>query len=707
MQKIFIFMKKHGFLVLLFLFSMVMLAATLKINFFRYSNFDYGKFDLGNMTQMVWNAGQGRGLYLTDYFGTNLPRWAMSHVDPVLYLFVPIFKLFPHAMTLVVSQLILVIFSSFLVYAIAKLHLQSKFAAFLLATAYLVNPSIGYITAWSGFHGVTAVIPFFLAAFYIFEKNYRKNTLNKNSLILFWVFLIITMMGKEQVPLYIFMFGVFIILLRNEENPDLKSMLSSKTGKLGSSMILVSAVWFFLSFFVIIPAYSSYRVEGYLKFAESLGIQGSTVRDVALPNYFLNRYEEFGDSYLEIAKNIVLMPDRSVSVFFGGDKVENFRRTFEPLAFLPFAHPLALAMAFPDLIINFMTSAGGIGTAEITNHRISMIIPVLFIATILTIGYFSNIFRKYIKKKHTVVVFSLLVFVFSLTTMHYYNNPVYLWLSQAFQKRIVSRVFAKTDKGIIKKDLTTGEVVRLTELEDKDRECALKIVKMIPDGASVSGSDSFGAHLAKRETYAIFPALYNEADYLIIDVFARKITTILDIDVEIIRDVVEKVIKSEDYELKIGCGNFFVFEKVGPHDKETLLPIQEIFRYDGKFDYEFFQGVNVVDYEIPKVFEKGISKKIDIVYHRWGSGSKKDTSLEDYLMFTSFVNRETGEVYQLANLPSFSLKRPEEWEKNRYYFESVEVVAPEFLDSGEYLLFVGMGNKIRTRSMYLGTVTVN
>ena len=75
-------------------------------------------------------------------------------------------------------------------------------------------------------------------------------------------------------------------------------------------------------------------------------------------------------------------------------------------------------------------------------------------------------------------------------------------------------------------------------------------------------------------------------------------------------------------------------------------------------------------------------------------------------MFTTFVNAKTGELYQFANLPSFALKQPEEWEENRYYFETIDVIIPDYMDPGSYKVFIGMGNKIRTRSMYLGDVVI-
>src|SRR3990172_12111288 len=97
------------YVILLTVFSLGLFALTVRMNYFRYTNFDYGKFDLGNMTQMVWNTLNGRFLYLTDYFGTNLPRWAMSHVDPILLLFLPLFALYQHPLTLVISQFVLLI----------------------------------------------------------------------------------------------------------------------------------------------------------------------------------------------------------------------------------------------------------------------------------------------------------------------------------------------------------------------------------------------------------------------------------------------------------------------------------------------------------------------------------------------------------------------------------------------------------------------
>jgi uncharacterized membrane protein len=665
------------------------------INLFKYRGFDFGKFDLGNMTQMVWNTLHGRFLYLTDYFGSNVPRWSMSHVDPILLLFVPIFAVFQHPLTLVFSQVFLVLSSCFIIFKIGVLELKSKTASLLISLSYLFYPAIGYITAQTGFHGVTAVIPFFLGAFYLFEKMYRENNYSKRNLILFWLLLVLTMSGKEQLPLYVLMFAIFILIFRRTE----------LTKKLAISVGMVSMSWFILAFFVIIPGNAHYRIESYQKFAQTLNIENAVTRDVENSNYFISRYEAFGDSYLDIAFNILADPQKAVRVFFGGEKVKNFTRTFEPVLYLPFVYPQILMLSLPDFLINYLTSAGGIGTAEIENHRVSMIIPVLFISIVYAIGFLGVLAGKKSAKavKAVQIVISVCLLLVSVRTTFSYNNPVYLWLNQSLNKRFsIIPVFAKFDRELLKgENLQIGSVYRVSYLENKDVECANKVVQMIPDNASVSGPDYLGAHLSMRETYAIFPALYNEADYVIVDVFSRKIFTILEIETSALKDVVESLLKSKNYELLTGCGNLFVFKKTELHEKSDLLPLQERFEYPEKFKYEIFNSLFVVDFTIPKEVVRGTPSKAKVVYIR-----KENKDISDYILYMTYLNSESGELYQAANLPSFSISEPEEWDINSYFIEDIDIALPKYMTGGEYKVFIGMSNKIRTRNLYLGDIVV-
>ncbi|OGC46641.1 hypothetical protein A3F07_00775 [candidate division WWE3 bacterium RIFCSPHIGHO2_12_FULL_38_15] len=709
-------------LIIIIFFSIGVFLVNLRMNIFRYENFDFGKFDLGNMTQMVWNTLNGRFMYLTDYFGTNLPRWSMSHVDPILVLFVPTFALWQHSLNLVISQLILVIFSSVLIFKITEHKLRSKLAAFFFGLSYLFYPAVGYLTAWTGFHGVTVAIPFFLGAVYVFERMYKSNNYPRRNLVLFWVLLVVTMMGKEQLPLYVALYGIFIVLCRSgiwdflKEKSKLtelsaievlKILLLSKNVKLGLGVFSAGVLWFITAFFVIIPLFAKYRIEGFDKFSKSLGLDTDIVRDVARPNYFISRYEEFGESYTEVFFNLFMDPQKLVRVIFGGDRVDNFRKTFEPLGYLPFANPLFTMLAVPDLLINYSTTAGGIGTSEITNHRISMIIPVLFISTIYAVGFISNylsvlLVKIKVTRSYLVLVLSLFILSLNVWKTFEYNNPVYLWITQAVQKRISSVAYAKEDMETARSDkVKVGDVLRLSKLENKDRECANKIIKMIPGDSSISGPDYLGAHLAKRETYAIFPALYNEADYVIVDVFSKKILNILDVDLSLVKDVIEELIKSPNYRLMTGCGNLFVFKNVGNYGKEQLLPLQEKFIYPEKFNYEIFLSLHMVDYDYPLILKRGESGDAKFVYIK-----REDSSIDDYVLFLTLINENTGEIYQVANLPSFAIKQLRDWKEDIYYEETIDITLPGYLDPGSYKVFVGMSNIIRTRSIYLGDIEV-
>lgn len=701
------FLYRNSLLILLIAITTLILLVNIRINLFRYNNFDFGKFDLGNMSQMLWNTLNDRFMYLTDYFGTNMPRWAMSHVDPILLIFLPVFVFFQHPMTLVVSQLILVLYTSVIIYLIADLHLKSKLSAFLLGLSYLFYPAVGFLTAWTGFHGVTAAIPFFLGAFYVFDKAFYSKGFTKKSLIVFGTLLSITLSGKEQISLYVALYGLFILLFRK----------SVQTVKIGWTVFIVGVLWFITCFFVIIPLNAHYRVEGFTRFAQELQIDVDTPADVTKDNYFLQRYEKFGDSYLDVAIGMITNPDLVVRVFFGGDKLDNFKRTFDPVLYLPFFAPQVLVLSLPDFLINYLTTAGGIGTAEIYNHRVSMIVPIMLLSSIFAIKYigefmtfiYVNWISKKAKKKLNIqpfvfILISLALLISNIYTSFTYNNPVYMWLTQSIQKRlsVVGFAYAKTDADAkANSGLKIGEVARLSPLDNKDRECAERIVGLIPAKASVSGPDYLGAHLSMRETYAIFPALYSKADYVIVDVFSKKILNIINVDTSLITDVVENLLKSKNYKMVLGCGNLFVFHKEPQYSTTDLLPLQEKFSYSEKYNYEISQTLTVVDFNVPMDVIRGKSYDASFTYVK-----RKGNSLQDYVIFMTFINKKTGNMYQVANLPSFAIKDLGSWTEGSYYIENIKLVLPQFLESGSYQAFVGMTNSIKTRSLYLGDVVV-
>ncbi len=76
LQKIINFIRNYFFYLVILGYSILIFSLMVKINFFRYDDFGQGKFDLGNMTQMAWYSLRGKFMYLTDYFGSNVPEFS-------------------------------------------------------------------------------------------------------------------------------------------------------------------------------------------------------------------------------------------------------------------------------------------------------------------------------------------------------------------------------------------------------------------------------------------------------------------------------------------------------------------------------------------------------------------------------------------------------------------------------------------------------
>ncbi len=694
------FVIDHFFEIALFVLCYVFIFLSIRIIITYYSEFAYGKFDLGNMIQMIWNTGHGRFMYLTDYFGTNMPRWGMSHVDPILVLFVPLFFLIPHPLTLVLSKVFLLAAIAFLLFALANLKLNSKFAAFLVALSYLLYPALGFLAVRTPFHGVSVATFFFVAAFYLFERMYENDNFSIKGLVFFWILLIITMSGKEQIPLYIFFYGLFIWLYR-------------KKLKLGLSISAVSLVWFVMAFFVIIPAFAHYRIEGYERFAQSLNISLDTGENVTASNYFLSRYSAFGDTYSEMLLNMATRPRLVFNEFFSGGGRKDFTLTFAPVMFLPFLHPGTFAMAVPDLMINYLASTEGIGSmSRIDTHRIAMIIPVIFISTILSIRFLSN----FLSSKQKKVSFSTIATGFCVlllasnfyTSIRYENIPIH-WAFQSFRRRILSFVSASNheEDNIDFSEIQVGGKAKISPPMGRDIDCGWKIVNSIPDEVSVSGPDHLGSPLSLRETYAIFPALYKEADYVIVDAFSSKLRAILDGADDINQTAVSYLISSENYHSVGACGNLSIYRRASLDADGELTEVKiqenitEFESYNEIYSFPIYGELYLVDFYLPDEFTRGESKEFSYTY------AKKDSEhLGGFFFFTSFVDLNTQEIYQAAHLPSRNVVPMDSWSNNKYYVEILALTAPPFLDAGEYGIFVGITNHIRTRNVFLGTVEV-
>jgi uncharacterized membrane protein len=126
------------------------------------------RYDLGNFTQAIWSTAHGHLLEVTEVGGAQVSRLGI-HVDPILLLLVPIWKVWPSPVMLLVVQALAMAAGSVPLFWLARKHLSSERDAALIAAAYLVSPTVGW-NALHEFHAVALAVPLLIAAIWFIDE---------------------------------------------------------------------------------------------------------------------------------------------------------------------------------------------------------------------------------------------------------------------------------------------------------------------------------------------------------------------------------------------------------------------------------------------------------------------------------------------------------------------------------------------------------
>jgi uncharacterized membrane protein len=220
----------------------------------RWSNFQYRSFDLAYYIQAIWQLIHGR----FDVSVENVPLLG-NHVEPIVFLFAPLFALFRHPMVFVVVQNAALASMGLVGYDIAKrLGFESRQAC-LLAAALLLAPAAGYI-ALHEFHPEALTAPFFLLVL--------RARLTK-SLGQHWLWFIAVLACKENMaPLLAVYCATFCIVERDRGFAELRRWYIWPMG--------LAVFWFVLCTRVITPALNSGNID-YVALYDRLGTSAGKI----------------------------------------------------------------------------------------------------------------------------------------------------------------------------------------------------------------------------------------------------------------------------------------------------------------------------------------------------------------------------------------------------------------------------------------------
>ncbi len=295
-------------------FIIAFIGTTMTLRYLCYAspNFDFGLFVnmFHNMKTKLQPLVTSERDVLMSHFGV--------HISPIWYLLLPFYAIFPSPITLQIGQAVIVGIGIIPVYLIAKRKGVSNTVTTLLCIAYAFHPALAG-GCFYDIHENCFLIPLLLWLFYFFESMLQDG--KKRYTVLMYVFMVLVMLVKEDAPLYIALFALYI-------------MLGHKKFKHGIIMFISSVAYFCLALWLLskfgLGAMTSSRFGSYT-------VSEST-------------------SMFEVAKNILADPAMLIDNIFNADKVVFLFEMFASLAFVPMMTKKVsrYILLFPLIVENLM-----------------------------------------------------------------------------------------------------------------------------------------------------------------------------------------------------------------------------------------------------------------------------------------------------------------------------------------------------------------
>ena len=328
----------------------------------KYHNFGSSRFNLGNFVQAVWSTAHGRPFEMTADTGEQFVRLG-AHVEPILLLFAPAWRVWPSPVMLLVVQAVALASGIFPVFWLARKHLGVA-AGRRVALAYLFYPSVSLLTI-NEFHAVALAIPFLLfAAWY----------LDEGRLLPFAIWAVLAMSTKEQIGLAVAGMGIWYALRHRRV-------------RAGAITAGAGLLWSSFAFLVVIPHFSPTG-----------------------QNPFVGRYADLGGSPSGIAESLVTSPSSILDALAQPLNAVYLVALLIPVAGICLLAPIALIPAVPELFINLLSTH--FGQKTVGWQYVAGIVPFIFLATIY--GLRSRP-RKLQFLSRLVVMAALLNFLISIT----------------------------------------------------------------------------------------------------------------------------------------------------------------------------------------------------------------------------------------------------------------------------------------------------
>jgi uncharacterized membrane protein len=308
-------------------------------SFTRWANFEYRTFDLAYYVQAIWQLIHGR----FDVSVEGVPLLG-NHVEPIVFLFAPLFVLFRHPLIFVVVQNLALAAMAPIGYRIARRAGFEPLRALLLGTLLLLAPATGYV-ALHEFHPEALTAPFLLLM--LEARASRK-------LWQHWLWLVAVLACKENMALLLAAYClVHLVIERTRPRREVRRWYLWP--------LLLALVWFVLCSKVITPALNSGRID------------------------YLTLYDRLGDSGTDIVRNALTRPQligRALLHSLGQGNL--LWGLLLPFLALPLLRPRWLIISLPILLQHLLSWRSSEWT--IYFHYAAPLVPLFWLAAVETIA---------------------------------------------------------------------------------------------------------------------------------------------------------------------------------------------------------------------------------------------------------------------------------------------------------------------------------
>jgi uncharacterized membrane protein len=451
--------------------------------------------DFGIMDQAVWNTIHGNVLHQTicdsindtncgPVLGAGYTRFAI-HFEPILFPISLLYFIWSDPRILIVLQTVVVAIGAYPAFWLARLRLRNEWLAGIFALLYLIYPAQLQATTYD-FHAVTLTAALLLFTLYFM---YTRQTL------WFFVFAILAMACKEDIPLVIATFAFWSIIFQ-------------RRWKSGLALTLFAVVWFIVATKVIMPHFSPTGQAMLSARYSATGGVGTIAKNVLFhPVTFLRTYV-FEPAHLAYIHSL-LAPAGYIPKPHGGG-----------IFYLPLLAPWILIMAVPSIAVNLLSSNPQQYTGLFQYN--AEIVPVIIFSTIealVVVRWFvriciASLARRRVANVESAGLVTGLSSVASIQTGRW---------QRVAPTALTSLLLVAVMLSALRTDYYFHGQLPFSigfQWPQSSAHTALaqRFIDMIPPDASVSAQTKLVPHLSQRKSIYMFPYDDTHAEYIFLDV---------------------------------------------------------------------------------------------------------------------------------------------------------------------------------------------